>query len=315
MSKTPSRPEIEAVLRKGSGWPDTKSDWFHRMDLGDGLVTPAQTGEGLLPVARLLGSVKLKGLRCLDIGTMDGKMAFLMERQGASEVVAVDVFNRDTITSLIGLFGSKVKYQSGVRGEDLPKLRDSFGWFDFVLCVGVLYHVYSPLSMILAVRGLLKNGGLAIFESACLDDTKNVTLTLNRGDIYDDHTTIWVPSIACLQWMLTYAGFRPVACGTLLGSVSGVPRHAVLAEAISPGEENDSHPWINAMHQGRASWAFGYEYLKPELDLQKWAAAPRIQIPCERIKEFRMDFGKKKSYAAEETFLELGTPAGLGSES
>jgi tRNA (mo5U34)-methyltransferase len=33
----------------------------------------------------------LTGLRCLDVGTMDGFWAFEMERRGAVEVVAVDL--------------------------------------------------------------------------------------------------------------------------------------------------------------------------------------------------------------------------------
>src|SRR5580658_5745239 len=39
----------------------------------------------------------LSGLRCLDVGTMDGFWAFEMERRGAAEVMAVDVEDPDDL--------------------------------------------------------------------------------------------------------------------------------------------------------------------------------------------------------------------------
>ena len=55
--------------------------WYHRMDLGEGISTPGHYGNNLLPVASLLKHLGLEGFSCLDIGTMDGKMAFLLEKK------------------------------------------------------------------------------------------------------------------------------------------------------------------------------------------------------------------------------------------
>src|SRR5215210_1605997 len=63
--------------------------WYHTLELGDGVVT-----KGMFDHRPVLGHYPLPddltGLRCADIGTMDGFWAFEMERRGASEVVAVD---------------------------------------------------------------------------------------------------------------------------------------------------------------------------------------------------------------------------------
>src|SRR5215471_16680277 len=64
--------------------------WYHTLDLGDGVVTSGMFDHrGHEDRHGLPGD--LTGLRCLDVGTMDGFWAFTMERRGAAEVVAVDL--------------------------------------------------------------------------------------------------------------------------------------------------------------------------------------------------------------------------------
>ena len=67
-------------------------DWWHTIDIAPGIVTPG--GWDLRPTAeRLPWPPSLAGMRCLDIGTMDGFWAFELERRGASEVLAIDVLD------------------------------------------------------------------------------------------------------------------------------------------------------------------------------------------------------------------------------
>src|SRR5580698_4159727 len=64
--------------------------WYHTLDLGNGVVTKGmfdhrgQEGHFLIPDS-------LAGMRCLDVGTMDGFWALTMEKRGAAEVVALDL--------------------------------------------------------------------------------------------------------------------------------------------------------------------------------------------------------------------------------
>ena len=63
--------------------------WYHTLELGDGIATEAMFDHR--PVLhRYPMPDDLSGLRCLDVGTMDGFWAFEMERRGASSVVAID---------------------------------------------------------------------------------------------------------------------------------------------------------------------------------------------------------------------------------
>src|SRR5690349_7554053 len=64
--------------------------WYHTLELAPGVVT-----EGMFDhrpaVDRYLLPADLSGMRCLDVGTMDGFWAFEMERRGAAEVIATDL--------------------------------------------------------------------------------------------------------------------------------------------------------------------------------------------------------------------------------
>src|SRR5437660_12337372 len=61
--------------------------WYHTLDLGYGVVTKGMF-DHRPALHRYLIPSDLSGMRCLDIGTMDGFWAFEMERRGAAEVVA-----------------------------------------------------------------------------------------------------------------------------------------------------------------------------------------------------------------------------------
>ena len=70
--------------------------WYHTIDLGEGIVTPGMF-DHRPAVDRYLLPDDLSGMRCLDVGTMDGFWAFEMERRGAAEVLATDVVGVDDL--------------------------------------------------------------------------------------------------------------------------------------------------------------------------------------------------------------------------
>lgn len=65
--------------------------WFHRIDLGNGVVTPGidDSPEKLKHVQL---PARMDGLSVLDIGAWDGFFSFECERRGAKRVVASDWF-------------------------------------------------------------------------------------------------------------------------------------------------------------------------------------------------------------------------------
>jgi tRNA (mo5U34)-methyltransferase len=67
-------------------------NWWHVIEVAPGVVTPGTWD--LRPAAEAMPWPRsLAGLRCLDIGTMDGFWAFELERRGAGEMLAIDLID------------------------------------------------------------------------------------------------------------------------------------------------------------------------------------------------------------------------------
>ena len=148
-----------------------RSDWFHSIDVGDGIVTPGSVSveyERHLFNALQLPQ-RLDGLRVLDIGTYDGLFAFECERRGAAEVVAVDVNPIDCRGFQLAhrMLDSKVEYRHlGVYELDEKTL----GQFDLVLFPGVFYHLRHILMSFDNIWKILKPQGTVLVETHVCDN-------------------------------------------------------------------------------------------------------------------------------------------------
>src|SRR5262245_51325353 len=124
-------------------------NWWHKIDLGHGIVTPGpDPTPARLPELQIPHD--LTGLSVLDIGAWDGFFSFEAERRGARRVLATDSFCWGQ-----GGWGTKAAFELarralGSRVEDLDidpldLSPDRLGTFDLVLFIGVLYHMRHPL--------------------------------------------------------------------------------------------------------------------------------------------------------------------------
>jgi len=307
-SKFPTREAVLALLKKHT--------WYHDMELVSGIKTPGRNFVNLIPVAALMRFVEFEGLKCLDLGAQDGKMAFMMEKKHA-RVVAADVFEKPSLTDLIELFGYEMACEFGVTDSAIVTLRDKHGMFDFVLCTARFGHSYSPLKLILDVRKLVRNGGYAVFEGACMPEPCALTMTFNRRDIYHDLTTLWVPSLACLRYMLRYACFRVVAEATLDEGVvnerhaTAIPRHAVLVQADKPSRlvsEAGEDPLLRAVYAGQPA-----SRLWPDFDWTMFEEAEesRVVLKPDLKPQRAMHLLDPLSFVDETRYLRHATPAHL----
>jgi len=120
----------------------------------------------------------LEGMRCLDIGTMDGFWAFELERRGAAEVVATDIPHSaagdplggerrpgigrgETFAVAAELLGSGADYRHA-NVYDLDP--DELGKFDLVFMGYVLQMLRDPLRGLEAVRRVCR-GSVIVLET------------------------------------------------------------------------------------------------------------------------------------------------------
>ncbi|MFL6248413.1 MAG: methyltransferase domain-containing protein [Thermoanaerobaculia bacterium] len=202
--------------------------WWHQIELAPDIITPGDDSNRMkLPILDALGlPQEMHGLRVLDIGCSDGYFSFAMEERGAS-VVAFD-FVPETYTGFATarqVLGSSVEY----RMDNVYNLRpETYGFFDVILFMGVLYHLRKPLAALDAIRSVSKSGGLLFVGTMMIDDylqlpdssvtTLDALNPLLRtiplwqaypGDsLNGDFTNCFAPNQRALEVALTEAQFR-----------------------------------------------------------------------------------------------------------
>ena len=186
--------------------------WFHRIDLGNGLITP-----GLDDTAAKLQRVKLPadltGRSVLDIGAWDGFFSFEAERRGASRVLAVDSFcwSGPGWGSKAGFELARRTLNSKVQDAELEVLDlapEKIGSFDVVLFFGVLYHMRHPLLALEKVSSVTTSH-LILETKVDLLSVSTPAMAFYVGDeLNRDPTNWWAPNIPGLCDMLRAVGFR-----------------------------------------------------------------------------------------------------------
>lgn len=162
-------PEFERLIRVQTE-AFARNTPYHSLELNDGTVI-----EGIIPVANLRARLDqwplpadLTGKRVLDIGAASGWNSFECERRGA-DVVAIDCVEYEELQFVRKVNQSKVEY-AVIDIEELTPER--FGFFDYVLFFGVLYHLRHPLLALENVCSVARD--TAFIESFVVDETPSI---------------------------------------------------------------------------------------------------------------------------------------------
>ncbi len=202
--------------------------WFHNLDLR-GVQTAPDHFLGDHPRAKwqaLSGGLpNLQGKTVLDVGCNAGFHSFEALRRGASRVLGLD---HDPRYLEQARFAAKVLEIESAEFRELDVYNlDKLGeTFDFVMFMGVLYHLRHPLLALDKLSTVVK--GHLLFQSLTRGYEEPVQLEENYDFQETDHfsgpgypklhfvehryagdpTNWWIPNRACTEAMLRSAGFR-----------------------------------------------------------------------------------------------------------
>jgi tRNA (mo5U34)-methyltransferase len=189
-----------------------KIRWFHSMDLGDGVTTPG-VDRTASKLARLRLPQDLTGKSVLDIGAWDGFFSFEAERRGASRVLAIDRWadsgwaSREGFDLAHSILGSKVEALK-IDLYDLTPAR--VGVFDYVLFLGVLYHLREPLPGLERLRALTRER-LIVETHVDMLHCKEAAAAFYPGvELNGDPSSWWGPNPAAVAEWLKQAGFARI---------------------------------------------------------------------------------------------------------
>ncbi len=201
--------------------------WYHTLELGAGIVT-----EGIFDhrpaVHRYMLPADLSGLRCLDVGTMDGFWAFEMERRGAAEVVAADVAAVDDLDwpprwrarvkpTLDETKDARFRLAHDALGSRVRRIERSvydldpeLGEFDLVFCGDMLVHLKDPITALERLRSVCR--GSAIVCNPVKRFPFGSRRPLAQFDGIGEFRW-WLLSEASIERMLLAVGFARVQVG------------------------------------------------------------------------------------------------------
>ncbi len=187
-------------------------DWFHRIDLGNGVITPGKD-DSLFKLSRLALPDDLSGKSVLDIGAWDGFFSFEAERRGAGRVLAVDSYSwsgkgwgsKEGFKLARNILKSKVEDRD-LAVHDLST--DNVGIFDLVLFLGVFYHLRNPFEALEHVASVTKDRLILETYVDNLNNRRPSMVFYPDNNTNADPTSWWGPNVKCVEAMLKSVGFN-----------------------------------------------------------------------------------------------------------
>jgi len=200
--------------------------WYHSFRLPDGreIEGHMSLGHQLERWSRFPIPADLRGKRLLDVGAWDGWFSFEAERRGAA-VTAIDCVEIPNFRSIHRALSSGVDYRI-LDFFDLPTAE--LGRFDYVLFLGVLYHLKHPLLALEMVCGMTTE--TAIVESFVTDGDEwqrhredVPSMEFYETDELGNQMDNWIgPTVGCLLALCRAAGFARVDLLHASGRHAGV---------------------------------------------------------------------------------------------
>lgn len=220
---TPERQEIERRIEE-------LGEWFHNINL-HGVATAPNHFLGDFPNIKwkyLSSSIPedLSGASVLDLGCNAGFYSIEMKRRGAGQVVGVDVDDRylNQARFAAAVLGLEIEFNklSVYEAASIP------GQFDYVLFMGLFYHLRYPLY---ALDNIVKKvKGTLIFQTM-IRGSEETQLSKENYDFWekdifahpdfprvyfvehsyaDDPTNWWIPNASAAEAMLRSSGLEIV---------------------------------------------------------------------------------------------------------
>lgn len=178
--------------------------WYQRFEIFRGVMTPGVYDPSEL-FHRLNFPADMTGKTVLEIGTADGYFAKMLDLRGA-DVTATDYCRKDLIGFALmeRLHGRPMRFVN-TNLYDID--RHGFAPFDFVLCLGVLYHLPDMVRALWLLRPYVKGELLLETYVSRKHEDKPIAEYLPARTCNNDISNFWAPNIKCVSEMLKDCGY------------------------------------------------------------------------------------------------------------
>jgi tRNA (mo5U34)-methyltransferase len=207
-------------------------DWFHNIDLR-GVRTAPEHFLGDFPNVKwkhIAPAIPqdLSGAEVLDIGCNGGFYSLEMKRRGAKRVLGIDVDER--YLNQARFAAKTLDLEIELEKRSVYDVENIVGQFDFVLFMGVFYHLRYPMFALDQVVKKVRTDGRLIFQSMLrgsdevkpwqddylfwetkmFSDPAYPAMFFVENSYANDQTNWWIPNRAAAEAVLRSAGLAIV---------------------------------------------------------------------------------------------------------
>ena len=246
--------------------------WYYSVELAKGRIANGVYPDDLPDLPRiLLKRIETNGMKCLDVGTMEGVIPALWAKRGAKQVVATDCSDHclAKIDIIKRIYGVDYNFQQTPPIPFLAGFLNNQNLVNFDVCnlSGVLYHVFSPMLTLCGVRPLIRDGGLfVVATNITLDESASMHFNY-KGAFQKEVNTFWYMSPKCFDYILRFLKLAPIDCiwtettdqqykdhyhGTVDGLRTGYL--AVVCRAVNQIVAEPDDDWM--VNSERSSWEY-----------------------------------------------------------
>jgi len=151
---------------------------------------------------------RVRGKRTLDIGCNAGYDPFYMNGLGAAESVGLEPHPFYLHAMFLNAVYDRPEVSFFNAGwENLD--RTCLGDFDWVSCLGLIYHIREPSQLIEKISSVMRPGSQLLMETHVLSETSQQALFI-EDTFWGDVTYWWIFGDECLTGMLRSSGFKEV---------------------------------------------------------------------------------------------------------
>jgi hypothetical protein len=140
--KSPPSPQNALDIFKGQWWSALPDD----LGVLSAGATPLFADDRIKWLLDELGGVS--GKKILELGPLEAGHTYMLERAGASSIVAVEANTRAYLKCLIVKELFKLPHARFICGDFEEYLRSTDDYFDLCVASGVLYHLRNPVELI-----------------------------------------------------------------------------------------------------------------------------------------------------------------------
>ena len=133
-----------------------KGEWASRLP---GQLASFQAGQiPLFEDSRVQWGIEqvggVRGRAVLELGALEGGHTYMLEKNGAASIVAVEANTRAYLKCLVVKELMELQRARVLCGDFVQYLRTARGPFDFCLASGVLYHMADPVELLSLIAGV-----------------------------------------------------------------------------------------------------------------------------------------------------------------